>query len=169
MATTAQVSLTDYLNTEYEPDCDYVDGALEERHVGKGRHSRTQFLLALWFGNREKEFGLQGRTEQRFQVSPTRVRIPDICLLPESNRDEVLQSPPILWVEILSPEDRWSRVQAKLDELIAFGVPAIWVIDPYANQAWIADKASVRAVQDGVLRCANPKLELALADILPED
>ena len=33
MATT-QVSLEEYLRTDYEPDCDYVDGELEERNAG---------------------------------------------------------------------------------------------------------------------------------------
>ena len=37
MATT-QVSLEEYLRTHYEPDCDYVDGELEERNTGELEH-----------------------------------------------------------------------------------------------------------------------------------
>lgn len=50
MATTpaARVSLEEYLNTNYEPDCDYVDGTLEDRNVGKQKHSQTQALLTAW-------------------------------------------------------------------------------------------------------------------------
>jgi hypothetical protein len=44
MATATHVSLTEYLNTEYEPDCEYLDGVVEERNVGKrktARHKRS--------------------------------------------------------------------------------------------------------------------------------
>jgi hypothetical protein len=46
MAVATRVSLEEYLNTEYEPDCDYVDGVLEQRNVGKKRHARTQTRAA---------------------------------------------------------------------------------------------------------------------------
>jgi hypothetical protein len=81
MSTAVHISLEEYLNTDYEPDCDYVDGAIEERNVGKNRHSRTQGLLTIWLGSREKEHGYKVMVEQRVKVSRSRVRIPDICLV----------------------------------------------------------------------------------------
>jgi hypothetical protein len=45
MSTTTRVSLEEYLNSVYEPDCDYVDGVLEERNGGKQRHGETQSLI----------------------------------------------------------------------------------------------------------------------------
>jgi hypothetical protein len=33
MATATRVTLEEYLNTEYEPHCEYVDGVLEERNA----------------------------------------------------------------------------------------------------------------------------------------
>lgn len=45
MAVVANVRLEEYLHTVYEPDCDYVDGVLEERNVGRNGHSATQSLL----------------------------------------------------------------------------------------------------------------------------
>ncbi len=81
MSTAVHISLDEYLNTDYEPDCDYVDGVLEERNVGKNRHSRTQGLLTIWLGSREKEHGHKVLVEQRVQVSRSRMRIPDICLV----------------------------------------------------------------------------------------
>ena len=170
MSTITQVSLAEYLGTVYEPDCDYVDGVVEERNVGMKRHSRTQTILSAWLFAREKHHGQRVLVEQRVQVSPSRVRIPDICLIAPDNDEEITQRPPVLWVEVLSPDDRWSRVQARLKDVLAFGVPTIWIIDPYSNEAWIttADGA-VKAVQDGILRCAAPSLELPLKDILPEE
>jgi Uma2 family endonuclease len=171
MATTAvYVSLAEYMNTVYEPDCDYVDGALEERNVGKRKHSRTQTLLAAQLFARESVHGCRVLTEQRVQVSRSRVRIPDICLVPQDDRDEVIQRPPALWIEILSPEDRWGRIQSRLNDALTFGVRTIWIVDPYSREAWIGTpEHGTLPVEDGILRCSNPELEIQLEEILPAE
>lgn len=170
MSTTVRVSLEEYLSTEYEPDCEYIDGIIEDRNVGKNRHSRTQTLLSSWLFAREKQQGHKVLVEQRIRISSSRVRIPDICLVDPEDTDEVIQHPPALWIEILSPEDRWSRVQAKIDDVLHFGVPTIWVIDPYAKQAWIASpEQPIAEAPGGKLHCANLNLELGLNEILPEE
>src|SRR6185437_15197541 len=102
MSTAVQISLEEYLSNTYEPDCDYVDGALEERNVGLRRHSRTQTLLARWLSNREQQHKHAVLVEQRVKVSATRIRIPDICLVAADNEDELTQTPPALWIEIVS-------------------------------------------------------------------
>jgi Uma2 family endonuclease len=169
MPTTLHVSLEEYLNTDYEPDCDYVDGVLEERNVGKNRHSETQSLIVGALLVQRKKHGYRVMTEQRVQVSPTRVRIPDVCLIACDDRDEITQHPPALWIEVLSPDDRFTRVQRRLDDCVRFGVSTIWIIDPYTKQAWIRTPAGTRLIDDGILRSANPNLEVALRDILPEE
>jgi Uma2 family endonuclease len=168
-AAPAAIPLEEYLTTDYEPDCDYVDGSLEERNVGKQKHSRTQFRLGAWFAAREKELGMRGLTEQRVQVQPRRVHIPDVCLVATGTKDEVLQEPPILWVEILSPDDHFNRIQKRVNDALQFGVPTIWIIDPYSTDAWIVTpQGGTQQATDGILRCANPPLELPLAEILPD-
>lgn len=170
MSAAVHVSLAEYLNTEYEPDCEYIDGALEERNVGKKKHSKTQTRLAIWLGLKEAEHGHDVLVEQRVRMSGSRVRIPDICLVSRDETDEVIQRPPALWVEILSPEDRWTRIQAKIADVLRFGVATTWIVDPYTKQAWIVTpKAGVVEVQDQKLRCANPSLEISLNEILPQD
>jgi Uma2 family endonuclease len=171
MATAAvHVSLDEYLNSEYEPDCEYIDGVLEDRNVGKKKHSKTQGLLFAWLLSRAAEHGYDALVEQRVRISQSRFRIPDICLVPKDDSDEVIQRPPALWIEILSPEDRWSRIQTKIGDVLRFGVKTIWIIDPYSREAWIAtqDKPAAEAL-DGKLRCDNPSLELELSEILPEE
>jgi Uma2 family endonuclease len=170
MATATRVSLEEYLNTDYEPDCDYVDGVLEERNVGKSRHSETQSLIAGMLLGLRRQHGCRVMTEQRVQVSPTRVRIPDVCLIARADRDEVTQQPPLLWVEVLSPDDRMSRVQTRLQDCLGMGVKTIWIIDAYAKEAWaLTPDVPMTKIEDGVLRCADPALEVKLSDILPED
>ena len=135
MATT-QVSLNEYLTTDYEPDCDYVDGELEERNVGEQDHSVVQAFFA-WLFMQEKSWHLRACPELRLQVSPTRVRIADIVILPANIPYEAVPTrPPVAIIEVLSPEDRVSRYQARLDDYRAMGVANIWVIDPMRRKAY---------------------------------
>ena len=78
MATATQIPVSEYLNTNYRPDREYIDGELRERNVGKWDHARIQALLAAWFVNHESEWDIVSSTEQRTQVSPSRIRIPDL-------------------------------------------------------------------------------------------
>ncbi len=169
-AVPAPISLAEYMSTDYEPDCDYVDGLLEERNVGKNRHSRTQIRLGAWLLSQEKQHGFRTLTEQRVQVAPRRVRVPDVCLVSADEKDEIIKRPPLLWIEVLSPDDLWNRGQTRLNDALGFGVPMAWIVDPYSKEAWIAtaDRGTIQ-VEDGKLRCADPELEVSLAEILPEE
>jgi Uma2 family endonuclease len=107
-------------------------------------------------------------TEQRIRISAFKIRIPDVCLIDRDGDDEIVQKPPALWIEILSPNDRFSRVQRKLTEVLNFGVPTIWVIDPYDRQVWIGTpQTGIVAAEDNILRCDNLNLQVALAEITP--
>ena len=164
------VSIDEYLSTEYEPDCDYVNGVLEDRNVGKKKHANTQGRLCAWLLYNMNRHGKQLLVEQRVRLSPSVVRIPDVCLVDEDDEDEVQVKPPALWVEILSPDDRFSRVHRKASEVLNFGVPMVWIIDPYERQAWIATKAGgIADAKDNILRCENLNIELKLEEILPAE
>ena len=39
MVTATLISLDQYLSTTYRPDCDYIDGELQQRTQGKFDHS----------------------------------------------------------------------------------------------------------------------------------
>ncbi len=78
MASATQITVSEYLDTIYHPDREYVDGELRERNVGKWEHARVQWLLAGWFVKHESAWNVIGSTEQRMRISPTRIRIPDL-------------------------------------------------------------------------------------------
>ncbi len=82
MATTA-LSLEEYLQTSFSPDVEWVDGELRERNLGSYEHSRLQYLIGAWFSQNEKQWNVQGVTEQRTRTSQTNVLIPDVALLPQ--------------------------------------------------------------------------------------
>jgi Uma2 family endonuclease len=69
--------------------------------------------------------------ELRLQTTPTRFRIPDVVAIDRNAPDEqIVTHPPLLCVEILSPEDRMPRMQEKIEEYFRMGVRAVWIIDP---------------------------------------
>ena len=124
------VTVEEYLRTSYRPDCDYVDGEVRERNVGKWEHARVQWLLAAWFFAHEQQWRITGSTEQRVRVSPNRVRVPDLVVLAAGPQPDVLTDPPLLVIEILSPEDSYSDTQERAQDYRQMGVETIWIVDP---------------------------------------
>jgi len=162
MGLTTLVSCEEYLHTSYDPDVDYVDGELEDRNVGENDHSSLQAALIVHFHARRKELGIRVFPEQRVQVSPTRYRVPDICVTLGKPDEQVFTKPPFLCVEILSPEDRAGRMQRKISDYLQAGVPCVWVIDPRTRDAFIYTSSGMRSVQDGILRTQDPEIQVPL-------
>lgn len=160
MATT-QVSLDEYLRTDYEPDCDYVEGELEERNVGEKEHSIVQAFFIKWLAKFEEQWRLEACPEIRLRVSPTRVRIADIAILPlNAPFEAVLTRPPVVIIEVVSPEDRVSRYQQRLDDYRAMGVGNVWVIDPMRHKAFDCSQGGWQPVDK--LLIADPPVEISL-------
>jgi Uma2 family endonuclease len=141
MATALHTSLTEYLAAGYRPDREYVDGEIRERNVGKWEHARMQWLLAHWFGAHEKEWGIVGSTEQRVRVSGNRVRIPDLVVLTAGPQPDVLTDPPLLVIEILSPDDTYSDTQERASDYSRMGVGTVWIIDPKTRSGRVCSGA----------------------------
>jgi Uma2 family endonuclease len=141
MATTTLVPVEAYLRTSYDPDMEYVDGTLLERHVGERKHSRLQLLLGAELALRE-----QGKfhtyTEQRVRVLPQpRYRVPDLCVMAlPYQRESVFSHPPHLIIEILSPDDEPAEMLEKIADYLKFGVPHIWIPDPYRHRLQVAGR-----------------------------
>jgi Uma2 family endonuclease len=167
MATSTLVSLEEYLKTSYEPDCDYVDGTLEERNLGELGHSDLQTALAAYLRGRARKWNVKVLTELRIRVSPTRVRVPDICVISREHPPEKVPTrPPLLCIEVLSPDDRWSRVEKRIEEFLAMGVPRVWVFDPEERQVFDCTPAGRRLVAEATLEA--PPVSIDLADLFAE-
>ena len=130
MATTA-VTIEEYLSISYRPDCDYIDGEVQERNLGEFDHARLQTAIAIYFGARRKEWGIRVFAELRVQVAATRFRVPDVTVLDRDRPvEQIITQPPLAVFEILSPEDSLQRLKRKLEDYATMGIAEIWVIDP---------------------------------------
>jgi Uma2 family endonuclease len=52
----------------------------------------------------------------------------------------VPDAPPLLVAEVLSLDDRLTTVREKLEEYKAWGVPHVWLVDPYLKRLYTCDK-----------------------------
>jgi len=137
MATATHIPLEQYLSTDYEPDAEYVDGVVEERNVGGYEHNLVQLALVNWFNEHGREWKIRSIQEQRTRLTPTRYRIPDVCVFRrELPRESIFTQPQIVAIEVLSPEDKHSRMQERIEDFINFKVPNVWVIDPIRRIGW---------------------------------
>jgi Uma2 family endonuclease len=166
MATTL-VSLEEYLATAYEPDCEYIDVEVLECNLGEADHGGLQALLVAWLLNRRKQFGIHVFPELRTQVAPKRYRVPDIAVTTSRPAGRILQAPPFLCIEILSPEDRASRIQEKIDDYLTFGVAHIWLLDPRKRRAWSYTREGKREAVN-ILTTDTPRIELPVAELFDE-
>ena len=164
MAAATQISVTEYLNTTYRPDRDYVDGEVLERNLGEYEHSRPQMRLIMFFGAREKEWHIRVVPEQRVQVKPTRFRIPDVCVVLEGSPIEpIFRHPPFLCIEIQSKDDTFASTVERLDDYLAMGVENVWVIDPRLRRGYRYTADGLLEAKDGILRTSNPDIMAPLS------
>ena len=134
--------------------------------MGEQDHSWLQLALGAYLFRRRKAWGIEAFTEQRHIIRPGRYMIPDVCVIRSPRPTEkVFDKPPLIWIEILSPEDRPIRVNEKVRELREFGVENIWVIDPETFEAEIHTPSGTTKIDDGILRVAGTSIEVPLRDL----
>jgi len=153
MASHLQVAPSEYLSTSFDgADREYVRGEIVERSMPNFLHGEMQFELAFRFRQLRDSHRLFGCSETRMRLAPDLYRIPDIAVFAESKPDEPVPSrPPLVVIEIISPDDRYSEMLEKLAEYQQWGVANIWVVDPH--------RRTLAANEDEVLRTV-PRLAL---------
>jgi len=132
MAAPIHIPVELYLrSSEWEPDAEYVNGKIEERPMGEYDHADWQGAIRDWFRLHSEEWNLRVLTELRVQVSESNYRVPDVTVMSRNNpKEQIVTLPPIAVFEVLSPEDRISRMMQKLADYGAMGIPQVWVVDP---------------------------------------
>jgi Uma2 family endonuclease len=163
------LSVEEYLNTSYSPDMEYIDGLLVGRNVGDEAHSLLQVALGAYLHNRRKQWKIKVYSDLRTKVRETRYRIPDICIYPLPGFEGRYPAlPPLLWIEILSPDDRVADVWRKTSELIGAGAPYIWVIDPESLESEVWSASGVEKVAGKTLRLPGSPIVIPLLEVMED-
>ena len=164
-----RVTVEEYLQTSYRPDCDYVGGRIEERNVGEKEHSLIQRYLTFLFMLNREAWAVEAYPELRVRISPVEFRVPDLVVVRSGEKFErVLERPPLIAIEILSPEDRLSRFQHRIDDDLNFDIEHIWIFDPEHRCAWTATRTGLHLVQDVELSVVGTPIRVVLSDVFAE-
>ena len=124
-----------YLATYYEREPEYVRGELKEKPVPDRLHARIQGLLIRLLGALESAHNVSAEPEVRCRVAPDVFRLPDVALFPLDMSFELLPTaPPLLVIEIVSKDERHVDLIEKLQDYETWGVPRIWVVNPWTRQ-----------------------------------
>jgi Uma2 family endonuclease len=132
MASRLQVAPAEYLSTPFDnPDREYVRGEIVERSMPDYLHGKLQLEIGLRFRALRDSHRLFACSETRMRLAPDLYRIPGLAVFADREPGHVPDQPPLLVIEIVSPDDRYWYIHDKLAEYRAWGVPHIWVIDPH--------------------------------------
>ena len=119
--------------------------------------SRITFFLMSWSNPDDLGWVMSNDVGVLTERDPDSVRGPDVLFIRKS-RMQTLQDdhnwitiPPDLCVEVLSPNDRWADVVAKINEYFQLGVPEVWVLDPEKHevQVHLDANGSPNTLRDG--------------------
>lgn len=138
MGARVEHSPAEYLSTSFEGlDREYVHGEIVERTMPIFEHGRAQGKLFGCFDPFEKSHRLFSAVELRMRLAHDVYRIADLAVFEGGRPEPIPHQPPLVVVEILSHDDRWADVLAKLDEYQDWGVGHIWLVDLERLENWI--------------------------------
>ncbi len=122
-------------------------------------------------------FTLSGEGGVFTHRNPDTVRGMDVAFISHARMAQVksntyLDVAPELIVEVLSPDDRQSKVKQKLEEYFNIGVQVVWVVDPTKRQVQVyhsLNEAQCFTINDTLTGgAALPGFSVAVAEIFGE-
>lgn len=162
-------TVREYLRTSWSPDREFVDGRIEERNLGEKEHSILQRFLTVLFAIKRAEWGVEVFPELRAQTQARRFRVPDVLVTRAGDKFErYVTHPPLIAIEILSPEDTLRAIQEKAAEYRQFGIEYIWIIDPEPRIAYRYTGSSLEEERSGELTVPGTPIRVALSEMFAE-
>ena len=131
----------------------------------KREHGKIQGLIFHIFTLNAKRWATDAVIEQRIRINSSRVRVCDVAILrADAPRERVTVTPPLICIEVMSPEDRISRAKEVLADYFAMGVPNIWLIDPIHRAAFTFGAKGLQEADPTNLTVANTPIRLDLTE-----
>lgn len=162
-------TVREYLHSSWSPDRELVDGRIEERNVGEKDHSIIQRYLTVLFAIKRGDWNVEVYPELRTQTKLRNFRVPDVLVVREGEDfDRYVTNPPLIAIEILSPEDSIRAMQGKAAEYRDFGVENIWLIDPGPRIAYRYTDTGLEEVRTGELAVPDTPIRVVLSELFAE-
>jgi Uma2 family endonuclease len=119
------------------------------------------FLPVKYYGESNRE---PRSVEVRLKIRARKYRVPDVMILhPAASYPAVIEQPPLLCIEIVSPDDKLPDLVIRAGDYLSMGVPITWIFDPETKQAFLySDQGTVESAEP-VLR--HGQIELPMAEL----
>lgn len=144
-----------------------MDGFVLERSLGTHPHGRLQTLIAGYLSGREREWQIHAVVEVRLKIRARKYRVPDVMVLAAAaSYPAVIDEPPILCIEIVSPNDKLPDWVLRAGDYLDVGVPVTWILDPETKQVFLySDRGTIQS-SESVLR--HNQIELPIAELFEQ-
>lgn len=102
----------------------------------------SAWILANYAARIKKGYVCSNNTGIIVERDPDTVRGPDIMFFEDATSFEDLDekygdTPPLVTVEVLSPNDKLGKVLGRIKEQLMFGVKIVWLVDPEARNVTV--------------------------------
>ncbi len=127
--------------------------------MGDAPHSIVLQALLMELGIRAKAWNIRVLPVHRVKVGGGRQHLTDICVLVDDQPlPDALGVPPLLCIEIVSPEDGAAAMDEKIEAFLEAGVKVVWEIYPSRKKAY--------QIVNGANRSTDTQLTVPGTDIL---
>ncbi|HEY9860969.1 MAG TPA: Uma2 family endonuclease [Candidatus Obscuribacterales bacterium] len=144
MTATALLTFEEYLAYDDGTDNHYelVDGRLERMNPPTIAHLLIARFLEQTLQQEIQRLSLPwvALREAGVRTGPRKSRLMDVCVVTQQqarelqNESAIFQTPPLLAIEIVSPESVKRDYRYKRSEYAALEIPEYWIVDPLAIQ-----------------------------------
>jgi Uma2 family endonuclease len=142
-----------------KPNYELLSGEAVQKPLPTKLHSILQFVLAVML----KELGFKARPELTLAIDDSWEPTPDVSGILGAEEGPYPTSATAVAIEVLSPDDRYTRVVQKCRKYAEWGIKDILIFDPVERAAWRWDHASssIWPISDSYTFCSLPaKLNL---------
>lgn len=175
-----KLTFEEYLNYDDGTDnrYEYEDGGLLKMPPATGLHEDIISFLVFAFRLEIQRLNLGLKCRAAGTEVPTsgQGRKPDVSVITAEQAAEtryqsaILRTPPVLAVEVVSPESIKRDYVGKRKEYAAIGVSEYWIVDPLKNQVIVFNLVegdySERLFSDGEIESATfPELDVTVEQI----
>ncbi|HTR39228.1 MAG TPA: Uma2 family endonuclease [Bryobacteraceae bacterium] len=139
MLAKTQISVEEYLALVFpdRPESDYVHGEVVERALPTPIHGQVQVLLGILFAPLLKQVGMVAMSELRVQIEPDLFRVADFAVYRGARPEgRYATTPAFIVIEIVSPDDRYNDLIPRLEDYRRWGVPHVWLVDPFLKRLY---------------------------------
>ena len=166
------ISPEEYLSMSFgEREPEYVRGELIYKPMPDAIHGYVHAVLTTMLATLLRPLGYRTLLETRSRLAYENFRLPDIAVFAPGQPFKVLPTePPLITIEIISKDQKYSEMLQKLEDYRAWGVKHIWTVDPRRKRLAILEQNGQKEVDALALPGTDFRVTIdeLLQDVPPE-